>query len=329
MRIIVYGIGAIGGTVAAALGLSGQEVIGIARGAQLEAIRSGGLLLRTPENTARAAFQCVADPADIAFRSDDVVLLTMKTQDTVAALESLRVAGVAEQPIVCVQNGVANERFALRRFPHVHAVTVMMPAAFTVPGEVGAFGIPRHGIFDIGRFPAGADECDAALAAAFEAANIAAFVTPRAMESKYGKLLLNLGNILEAALGAGVDTSRFYRPVRQEAEAVLAAAGVSWREVGSGDPRREALMRAQPIAGAARAGGSTTQSLARQTGSIETDYLNGEIVLLGRLHGVPVPANAYFVELAGRMVREKLRPGAISMDRAEADLAALGVALGA
>ena len=48
MRAIVYGIGAIGGTVAAALALAGQEVVGIARGAQLEAVRAGGLLLRTP-----------------------------------------------------------------------------------------------------------------------------------------------------------------------------------------------------------------------------------------------------------------------------------------
>ncbi|MFL4997556.1 MAG: ketopantoate reductase family protein, partial [Microvirga sp.] len=46
MRIIVYGVGAIGGTVAAALALSGQEVIGIARGAHLKAIQSDGLLLR-------------------------------------------------------------------------------------------------------------------------------------------------------------------------------------------------------------------------------------------------------------------------------------------
>jgi 2-dehydropantoate 2-reductase len=31
MRIIVYGVGAIGGTVASAVALSGQEVVGIAR----------------------------------------------------------------------------------------------------------------------------------------------------------------------------------------------------------------------------------------------------------------------------------------------------------
>jgi 2-dehydropantoate 2-reductase len=82
-----------------------------------------------------------------AFRQDDAILLTMKTQDTVAALERLRAAGAAGQPIFCVQNGVANERFALRRFPEVHGVTVMMPADLSAPGEVSVFSTPRHGIF--------------------------------------------------------------------------------------------------------------------------------------------------------------------------------------
>ena len=97
------------------------------------------------------------DPAEIDWRADDAILLTMKTQDTLPALERLRAAGVAGQPIFCVQNGVANERMALRRFPNVHGVTVMMPASFLSPGEVAAFSTPRHGIFDIGRFPRGSD----------------------------------------------------------------------------------------------------------------------------------------------------------------------------
>ena len=87
-------------------------------------------------------------------------------------------------------------------------------------------------------------------------------------------------------------------------------------------------MRQQPVAGATRFGGSSTQSLARGTGSIETDYLNGEIVLLGRLHGVPVPANAYFLELSARLVREKLNPGAVSAAELEAGLKSAGVVLG-
>jgi 2-dehydropantoate 2-reductase len=322
MRTIVFGVGAIGGTVAAALALSGQEVIGIARGAQLDAIKAGGLLLRTPDKTARATFPCVADPAEIDFRKDDAVLLTMKTQDTLAALDRLRAAGVREQPIFCVQNGVANERFALRRFPEVHGVTVMMPADFSKPGEVAAFSTPRHGIFDIGRYPAGLNDHDEALAAALEAANIAAFVTAEIMASKYGKLLLNLRNIVGAALGSEADHDRYYALLRAEAEAVLAAAEIPWRDIGKSDPRRAELARTRPVAGVGRAGNSSLQSLARGAGSIETDYLNGEIVLLGRLHGVPTPANALFVDLSARMIRERLGPGAIGADEIEAGLAA-------
>jgi 2-dehydropantoate 2-reductase len=321
MRTIVYGVGAIGGTVAAAIALSGQDVIGIARGAQLAAIQTSGLLLRTPDRTARASFPCVADPAEIEFRSDDVVLLTMKTQDTLAALDRLREAGLADQPIFCVQNGVSNERFALRRFPHVHGVTVMMPATYETPGEVCAFSTPRLGIFDLGRYPSGSDAADDTLAGVLEAASIAAFVIPDVMASKYGKLLLNLNNIVEAALGVGADTKRFHEALRIEAEVVYAAAGIRHHAVGAADPRRDQLMRQASIEGVTRSGGSTTQSLARGAGSLETDYLNGEIVLLGRLHGVPVPANSFALGLGSRMLRGGLRPGAIPLSEVEAGFA--------
>ncbi|MET0531989.1 MAG: 2-dehydropantoate 2-reductase N-terminal domain-containing protein [Microvirga sp.] len=326
MRIIIYGVGAIGGTIAAALALSGQDVIGIARGPHLEAIKANGLLMRTPpDTTQRALFPCFGDPIEIDFGLDDAILLAMKSQDTVAALERLRAAGVSKQPIFCVQNGVANERFALRRFPEVHGVTVMMPASHSTPGEVIAFGTPRYGIFDIGRYPVGSNSHDSALAEALERANFAAFVMPDVMESKYGKLILNLRNIVEASLGVGTDQGRLGALLRAEAEAVMSAAGIAWRDVGSSDPRRSGLMRHQPVAGIARSGGSSTQSLARGTGSIETDYLNGEIVLLGREHGVPVPVNAFFAGLGARLVRDRLKPGAVSVDEIKRGLAAAGV----
>ena len=63
-------------------------------------------------------------------------------------------------------------------------------------------------------------------------------------------------------------------------------------------------MGVDEIAGRPRAGSSSWQSLARGTGAIETDYLNGEIVLLGRLHGVPTPLNAALCAVAGRYARQ-------------------------
>ena len=311
MRIIVLGVGAIGGTVAAALALAGSEVVGIARGAQLKAIRDKGLRLRTPAADRVARFECVASPSDIAFRPDDLILLCTKTQDTAPALTQLVAAGATDQPVFCAQNAVENERLALRLFPNVHGITVMLPADFVVPGEVAAFGMPRHGIFDIGRYPTGSDEADTRLADALTAAGIAGYVEPEVMAGKYGKLIMNLTNVVEAALGEADDLAPVRKAVRAEGEAVLAAAGIAWRDVGASDPRRKDLMTIHPIEGIERTGSSSTQSLARAAGSIETDYLNGEIVLLGRLHGVPTPVNAWLAALAARMVRDRLPPGSI------------------
>jgi 2-dehydropantoate 2-reductase len=52
-------------------------------------------------------------------------------------------------------------------------------------------------------------------------------------------------------------------------------------------------------------GSSSWQSLVRGAGSIETDYLNGEIALLGRLHGVPTPLNAALQVLIRRAIDER------------------------
>jgi 2-dehydropantoate 2-reductase len=54
--------------------------------------------------------------------------------------------------------------------------------------------------------------------------------------------------------------------------------------------------------------------LARGTGALETDYLNGEIVLEGRLHGVPTPVNERLCALAASAARERLAPGTLSVD---------------
>jgi len=322
MRFIVYGVGAIGGTIAASLALAGHDVIGIARGKMLEAINANGLLFRSPQGEHRASFPCFAGPDGIDFRPDDVILLTMKGQDTHEALLALRAAGVTDQAIVCGQNGVANEREALRFFPNVYGMTVMMPSDYTVPGEVNCYGGPKLGIFDLGRYPGGVDATAEAIAEQLRAANFAVFLLDDVMQSKYGKLISNLANVLEAALGPKTDRKAFIAKAQGEAEAVYRAASIKWNAVGAGanDPRTKGLMEMQPVAGALRFGGSSTQSLQRGTPSIETDYLNGEIVLLGRLHGVPTPVNQYLVALGQRLIAERLEPGAVSRDEVAAAL---------
>ena len=97
-----------------------------------------------------------------------------------------------------------------------------------------------------------------------------------------------------------------------EAAACFAAAGVDWASDDVWVERRGEHVHHAPVEGRARAGGSSWQSLARGAGSIEADYLNGEIALLGRQYAVPTPANVVVQRLANRAARDGARPGSMS-----------------
>ncbi|WP_193178037.1 ketopantoate reductase family protein [Oricola nitratireducens] len=309
MRFVIFGVGAIGGGLAASLALAGYDVVGIARGAQLDAIQRNGLRVRTPVSDDTVRFPCVGAPDEISFRPDDVIFLTMKTQDTKAALESLERCGVRRQAIVCAQNGIENERLALRLFENVYAAVVMMPADFVKPGEVVVNCGPKLGVFNIGRYPKGIDSTTREICMALDGAGFAGFPEADVMPGKYGKLLMNLSNVLDAAAGEAARKSPLADAARAEAETVLETAGIPYTK----GFRHDDLMQITPVNGAPRTGSSSAQSLVRKAGSIETGYLNGEIVLLGRLHGVPVPVNGFLCDLGRRLVAEGVEPGSLSL----------------
>ncbi|MEJ1116899.1 2-dehydropantoate 2-reductase N-terminal domain-containing protein [Phyllobacterium sp. CCNWLW109] len=305
MRIIVFGLGAIGGVVAAKLGLAGHSVVAIARGTQLQAVRRSGLTLLSPQGTETTTFPVYADPKEVIFNNDDMILLAMKGQDTAQALFQLKAAGVVEQPIFCFQNGVANERTALRFFRNVYGVTVMLPADFERPGEVAAYCIPKVGIFDIGRYPAGVDAAVEHLCEVLNSCGFVANARSDVMNSKYRKLLANLENIIETAFSDKQQQADLYRKVRAEAEGVLTAAGIDW-DKSEAEARNQMIMTAIP--GRDRIGSSTLQSVVRGTGSLETSYLNGEIVLLGRLHNIETPYNSALCHLSEKLADGRLAP---------------------
>jgi ketopantoate reductase len=119
MRYVVHGAGAIGGAIGAKLHQAGRDVLLIARGRQLDALQAHRLTLQTPEGDQRFALGAVGSAREIQFTADDVVLLAMKSQDTAAALDELSEIADRDMTVVCAQNGVENERVALRRFERV------------------------------------------------------------------------------------------------------------------------------------------------------------------------------------------------------------------
>ena len=306
-----YGAGAVGGVVGARLTQAGRDTVLIARGPHLEAMRSGGLTVRSPAGDETVEVRAVASPDEAGVGPGDVVLLAMKSNDTHAALEALAaaVSDPATIAVVCLQNGVANERAALRRFPDVYGISVMCPTAHLEAGVVEAACHPVEGVLDIGRFPVGVDETAEAVAGILSTATFVSQPRPDIMRWKYAKLLLNLGNAVDAAVAPDDDARRLVDLARAEGEACLAAAGIDVVPAAEERARRKGVLNLEGRDRVDRPGGSTWQSLARGTGSSEVDYLNGEIVLLGRLHGVPTPVNELLRRVANELAAARRPPG--------------------
>ena len=302
MRIIVVGAGAVGGVVAANLALAGIPVVAVARGEHARVMRESGLRYESPAGTRTVELPVVTSVAEIDFADRDVVMLGVKSHDTAGVLNELRAAGVTDQPIVCMQNGVENERQALRLFPNVYGMCVMLPADHLSAGVVRVWTAPSSGLLDVGRYPHGVDDRCEQLAATLEAATFGSIPRDDIMSWKYRKLLMNLNNAVEAVCGRQATRGRLAEMVQAEGESVLAAAGITVIGTEEDLARRGDALTIRPVGDERhRAGGSSWQSLQRGTGTIETDYLTGEIVLLGRLHGVPTPANRALQEIAARM----------------------------
>ncbi len=320
MRYVIFGAGAIGGAIGGRLAEHGHDVVLVARGAHREALAGRGLELRSPDGTVTLAIPTVESPERLDLDDDDVVVLAVKSQDTAAALDALTAAASPAVAIVCAQNGVANERAALRRFANTYAMCVMLPAVHLEPGVVVAHGAPLTGILDLGRYPSGADAVAERVADDLSGSGFSSRAEPAVMRFKYQKLLMNLANAFQAACGDDPDWGDLYARARAEAIACYEAAGIDYASDEEDRERRGELMRLQPVDGQRHRGGSSWQSLARGSGSVEADYLNGEIVLLGRLHDVPTPVNALAQRIANRMARERAAPGSMAAADLEAEL---------
>jgi len=310
MRFVVLGAGAIGGTVGGRLFQAGHDVTLVARGEHGRALASG-LVLEAPDETVTLPVPAVSEPAEVSWddHAGTVVLLAVKGQHTDHALEQLLATAPPATPVVCMQNGVENERRVLRHFPSTYGLCVLCPATQLRPGVVQVHSAPVSGLLDLGRYPTGIDETGHAVAAALSTSTFESVARPDIMRWKYRKLLTNLANAAEALCGPAARFSPLAREAEREGSAVLAAAGIDVATPEEDRERRADRLGMAPTASGPWQGGSSWQSLARSAGSIEAEFLNGEIVLLGALHGVGTPVNALLQRLAVRAALEGSGPG--------------------
>jgi 2-dehydropantoate 2-reductase len=327
MQIAIIGAGAIGGYLAVRLRHT-HDVLLVGRAEQVEAISREGLALVHPDGTReRLALRA----ATALHERPDMVLLTVKTQDVEAACRDIApyVTGV---PVVAMQNGVRADELAAGVLGReaVAGAVVMCATSYLRPGEISVqfpgwlivgepFGPPRERTREIVQ----------ALRA-----GLPVYLTRHLERTRWSKLIYNLMNGVSAATGltqpelvrlpagalvsvrtlregyrvaraAGVRLDHgFYglspRALRQSPQSALVAllqtSLTSLLAVAPEGVSRQVLQAAsRSRLNQLAIRGSTWQSIERGRPS-EIDYLNGEIVRMGKQLGVPTPYNERIVE---------------------------------
>lgn len=317
-RYIIIGAGAVGASLAAQFESHGIAYALVGRGAQIAHIVAHGLTYRRPGGSTVVRLNAFDAETPPSLGPDDILVLTVKVQDVEAALQfwawrDVEGNGVAaDLPLVTFQNGLAAEDIALRRFSRVYAASILVPARFTVTGEVVVGSEPQVGVVSLGRYPQGLDATARAIVDDLSTAGYLVEARPDIRRWKAAKLEHNVTNAIELFAGTAEARSKAAAALAAEAGRVLRAAGY--------DPAAKSE-RTVDISGwrVAHNSGiepgqqSTWQSFTRGTTS-EVDYLNGEIVRLARLNGLDAPLNAALQQAAARLARDGGRPGTLDIE---------------
>ncbi len=314
MRFIIYGAGAIGGIIGGHLYRTGRNVILVGNKSHVDRINEAGLKLLTPKETYVLKIPACKRAEDLApFREDDIVFLTVKSQHTTLCLGQLKNAGAERSlPIFCAQNSITNEPAATRVFDNVYSMMINLPGIFLHPGEVIHPITGNGGFIEVGRYPHGTDELTQMVSSYLNAAGFVCKVNEWVMRAKAAKCLLNLGNSLEAITDGKGDADEFIRATRREAEEVWKLTGIEWEDFEDYERRVKAIRGTNKMPKGYESENkrsSTWQSLIRETGNIEVEALNGDIVKLGRSLGVETPYNEILWKVAEEMAVKGEKPG--------------------
>jgi 2-dehydropantoate 2-reductase len=305
MRIAVIGAGAIGGTMAALLDRAGHQVTVVARGANLAAIRSGGIRFSGAwgEHVAKvSAVEALAEVPELA-----IVATKAQDAETAIAAQAKYLAGI---PVVVVQNGLEALDSARRAAPRSELIgaLALYGSSYLSPGEVT---VTTPGTSYLG----------GPVLATLYASKVIGAVMPIELTdnfegAQWTKLVVNHVNALPAITGLSVQQvaadpvlRRILTRSMREAVRVARARGVRFVPMSGLSDLTLRLLLALPVSlgqvvpmmmarrmGSTPNPGSTLQSIRRGQPT-EIDYLNGAVVRLGHEAGVPTPVSAALVEL--------------------------------
>ena len=293
MRVAIFGTGGAGGYFGAQLALAGEEVVFIARGEHLRAIRSEGLRLETPggEVVIRPSM-ATDDPAQAG--AVDVVLVGVKSWQVPEAAEAIRPLIGPETFAVPLQNGVeaSSQLAAVLGNEHVLEGLCGTLSWVTAPGRIRSIG--KVHFIKFGEMDNRASERAERLRGAFERAGVNVEVPADVHQALWAKFLfvVSLGGVgAVTRVPVGVvrtvpETRRMLETCMREILAVARARGISMRD--------EVISKTLAFVDSLDPDGTTSLQRDIVAGKpSELEAWNGAVVRFGREAGVPTPLHEF------------------------------------
>jgi 2-dehydropantoate 2-reductase len=292
MRIAVIGAGGIGAIYGASLAKAGADVIFVARGAHLAAMRERGLKIEGDRGEMHVSpAHATDDPSGVG--PVDVVLFCVKLWDVESAGAAIRPIVGPKTAVIPLQNGVdAHERLipVLGR-EAVMGGTAFVTGSIVAPGVVrqtGAYQRMTFGELDGTISPRGKRLAELCAAAGFEGILSPDVLVP--LWDKFTMLvpLANVNALTRAPLGkyrADPDSWSLVEGSVHETVAVGRAEGVNLAPDAA--DKAIALIRSMPDHHMTSMGNDLLRG-----NRLELPWFAGKVVELGRKHGVATPVNS-------------------------------------
>lgn len=291
MRIAVIGAGGTGGYFGGLLARSGEDVSFLARGRQLEALRSNGLTVKSRlAGTFSLPVHATSDPQEIG--PVDLVLFSIKMYDIGSALAGLHHLIGPETVVLPIQNGID----AAEQIGQVAGIQHLIGGVAYVTSQIESPGVIAQtagtGSIDLGELAGGQSERTQHLLQVLQHAGINTTLPHDIRVALWAKFLficafsgvtaltrLTIGQVL-----ACQETSDLLKGVVKEGEALARARGAALPDnmverfstmVNALEPWAKGSMAFDLLAGR----------------RLEIEALNGTMVRLGEEHNISVPFN--------------------------------------
>lgn len=292
MRIAIFGTGGAGGYFGAHLARAGEDVIFIARGEHLQAIRERGLRLEKDAEEIIVSSEATDNPAEVS--AVDVVLVGVKTWQLIEAARAMRPMMTPQTFVVPLQNGV---EAAAQLASVLGADSVLEGLCGTIsrvvgPGHIRSLG--ETNFIKFGEPDNQRSERALRLLEAFKGAGVRAEVPQDIQTALWEKFIFvapygGVGAVTRSPVGVIRSLPQTRRMLEQGMQEILAVARARRISLADGIVEKSmALVDALEPA--------STTSLQRDIMAgkrSELDAWNGAVVRLGQEMVVPTPLHDY------------------------------------